>query len=165
VPSINFVTKVISIPQSELTGVSPNIYSLDANAFRLAVLAIMDDVGIIYDDPFRHNTAVILGGVTYARTIEVINGYSLTFEDGQYAVRIVGANTNFEDVTNVNQVSIRSGNSAGLIQVSTEGGGGSSLTQQQVRDALKLAPSAGSPANGSIDRLIRQTKTAAEANL
>lgn len=35
-------------------------------------------------------------------------------------------------------------------QVSTAGGG-SSLTAQEVRDALKLAPSAGSPASGSVD--------------
>jgi hypothetical protein len=38
-----------------------------------------------------------------------------------------------------------------LEQAPAGGGGGGGLTQQQVRDALKLAASAGSPAAGSID--------------
>lgn len=36
------------------------------------------------------------------------------------------------------------------------GGGGGGLTQQEVRDAMKLAPSAGEPADGSIDDLISE---------
>jgi hypothetical protein len=28
-----------------------------------------------------HNTAVTLSGVTYARTVEIINGYTIDFED------------------------------------------------------------------------------------
>jgi len=43
----------------------------------------------------------------------------------------------------------------------TAGGGGTGLTQQEVADALKLAPSAGSPASGSVnadlDTLISRT--------
>jgi len=35
-------------------------------------------------------------------------------KDGQYAVNLVGANSNVGDVVNVNQVSVRSSNSAGL---------------------------------------------------
>jgi hypothetical protein len=57
---------------------------------------------------------VSLGGLTYARVIEIINGYTITFEDGQYAVNLVGANSNVGDCVNVNQVSVRSANSAGL---------------------------------------------------
>jgi hypothetical protein len=34
------------------------------------------------------------------------------------------------------------------------GGGGGGLTAQEVRDAMKLAPTAGSPATGSIDKLL-----------
>ena len=53
--------------------------------------------------------------MTLARTVEIINGYTVTFEDGQYAVNLVGANSNVGDVVNVNQVSVRSANSAGLV--------------------------------------------------
>ena len=60
-----------------------------------------------------------VGGVILARVIQIINGYTVTFEDGQYAVNLVGANSNVGDVVNVNQVSVRSANSAGLQDLST----------------------------------------------
>jgi len=50
-----------------------------------------------------------------ARVVEIINDYTITFEDGQYAVNLVGANSNVADRVNVNQVSVRASNSAGLI--------------------------------------------------
>jgi hypothetical protein len=71
-----------------------------------------------YLDTHRHNTTVTVGGVTLARVIEIINGYTVTFEDGQYAVNLAGANSNVADVANVNQVSLRSANSAGLQDIS-----------------------------------------------
>lgn len=114
--SINWLTKVIFVPQSFLTPLGGNLYELDTNLFRLALKDIEDDEGIPFLDTHRHNTVVILGGIGYARTIEIINGYTVTFEDGQYAVNLVGSNNNIADVTNVNQVSIRPNNSAGLIQ-------------------------------------------------
>jgi len=39
----------------------------------------------------------------------------VTFEDGSYAVNLVGANSNISDITNLNSVSVRAANSAGLI--------------------------------------------------
>ena len=71
-----------------------------------------------FERTHSHNTSVTVGGVTLARVIEMINGYSITFEDGQYAVNLVGANSNVADVVNVNQVSVRSANSAGLQDLS-----------------------------------------------
>jgi len=47
--------------------------------------------------------------------VEIINGYTITFEDEQYAVTLIGANNNILDVINFNQVSVRPTNSAGLI--------------------------------------------------
>jgi len=73
------------------------------------------EAGIPYLPTHSHNTELILGGITYARAINIINGYTITFEDGQYAVNLVGANSNVGDRVNVNQVSVRSANSAGLI--------------------------------------------------
>lgn len=114
--SINHLTKVIFVPQADLTPVSTGLYELDVNDFRLWLKDLEDDeAGIALPTTHRHNTEVTLGGVTLARTVEIINGYSITFQDGQYAVRLVGANNNIADVLNVNQVSLRSNNSAGLI--------------------------------------------------
>lgn len=114
--SINHATRVITIPQADLTYISPGLYELDVNDLRLWLKDLEDDVdGMNLPDTHRHNTQVTLGGVTLARTVEIINGYTVTFEDGQYAVRLTGANNNLADVLNVNQVSLRSNNSAGLI--------------------------------------------------
>ena len=128
--SIDKLTNIISIPQSDLTNVTGTIYSLDTNAFRLelnAVLASEEFMPCI--DANRHNTEVTVAGVTYARVIEIINGYSIEFTpDAQWTVIIEGSNNNLFDVENgilqQNQVQVISTNSAGLIVAP---GGGSIL--------------------------------------
>jgi hypothetical protein len=117
--SINWDTKVITVWKSDLTLVqsSPSeIYELPLNSFRLNLKALeASEEGMIFEDTHTHNTEVNLGGLTFARVIQIINDYTVTFEDGMYAVNLVGANSNVADVINVNQVSVRSQNSAGLI--------------------------------------------------
>jgi hypothetical protein len=122
--SINWLTKVIHVPQSYLTPVGPDSYELDVNQFRLDLKNIEDGgEGMYFEDTHRHNTEVVLAGVTYARTFEVINGYQVEFEDGQYQVRLYGANHNLSDVKVLNSVSIIAQNSAGLQTVNIAGGG------------------------------------------
>jgi len=120
--SINWLTRVISIPRADLTLVQSTpteIRELNLNDFRLELKDLEDsELGMVNPDTHRHNTEVTLGGIIFARVIEIINGYTITFEDGQYAVNLVGANSNVGDVVNVNQVSVRSQNSAGLISSS-----------------------------------------------
>lgn len=116
--SVDWPTKVIFVPKADLTLVQSTpteIRSLDTNAFRLELKAIEADEGMPFLDTHQHNPPVSVGGVTLARVIEIINGYTVTFEDGQYAVNLVGSNNNIGDRVNVNQVSIRSANSAGLV--------------------------------------------------
>jgi len=129
--SIIWGTRVIYVPQSYLGGGGGGVYSLDLEVFREDILDIMDDEqGIAHPDTHIHNVEVTLGGITLARTIEFINGYTVTFEDGQYAVEAKKANSNIADVMNVNQVSLRTFNSAGLI-VHVEGSG---VTEQDKLD-------------------------------
>jgi len=123
--SINWTTKVISVPQSYLTNLGGGVYELDTDQFRLDLKNLEDsDEGMPFPTTHNHVAPISLGGITLGRVIEIINGYTITFEDLQYAVNLVGSNNNISDVSNVNQVSIRSSNSAGLIQVSGGGGGG-----------------------------------------
>jgi hypothetical protein len=112
--SVDHGTRVIFVPQADLTPIGPSLYLLDTNQFRLWLKDWEDDEGMQMQTTHRHNTEVTLGGVTLARTIEIINGYTVTFENGMYAVQLAGSNNNIADVTNVNSVSIRSNNSAGL---------------------------------------------------
>lgn len=117
--SINWVTKVIYVPKADMTLIQSSpieIRELDLDVFRLALKDLEDsEEGMAFPDTHRHNTEVSVGGITLARTIEIINGYTVTFEDGQYAVNLVGANSNVGDVVNFNLVSVRSFNSAGLV--------------------------------------------------
>lgn len=133
--SIDWSTRVIFVPKSSLTHLSGALYELDINEFRQALKDHEDNVdGMVNPDTHKHNTSVLLDGVTYARIIEIINGYTVTFEDGQYAVKLIGANSNISSVTNINQVSIRTANSAGLIEVETESGG--SCDENDIHGAL-----------------------------
>ncbi len=116
--TINWATKVISVPRTDMILIQSTpteIRQLDIDDFRLALKNLEDDTdGMTFLDTHRHNPPVSVGGAILARVIEIINGYTVTFEDGQYAVNLVGANSNIGDVVNVNQVSVRSSNSAGL---------------------------------------------------
>ena len=111
-------TKVISVEKTDMTLVQSNpvpIYNLDLDWFRLTLLDLQDDVaGRPWQKTFIHETETTFGGLTYARKIQILDPYTVTFEDGQYAVNLVGANSNVADKTNVNQVSIRPQNSAGM---------------------------------------------------
>lgn len=113
--SVDEVTKVITIPQADLLFVSAGIYQLDTDALRLELRNWESSVpGSWRSITHKHNPPVTVGGVSLARVVEVINGYTITFEDGQYRVILVGSNNNILDIANVNQVSIAPTNSAGL---------------------------------------------------
>lgn len=115
---VDWDAKIIHVPRTHmlLVQTSPvEVRELDLDAFRLELKSLeAGEYGMAYLDTHSHNPPVTVGGVTLARVVEIINGYTITFEDGQYAVNLVGANSNIADVTNVNQVSVRSANSAGL---------------------------------------------------
>ncbi len=124
--SMNWDTQVVTVPQADLTSLGGGVYELDVDAFRLALKDLEDsEVGMAFPATHRHNTEVTLSGVTYARTVEMINGYTVSFENTgtPYVVSCVGANHNLGDVTNFDGgMSLLIGNSAGLI-VKTIGSG------------------------------------------
>jgi len=135
--SVTWGTRVINVPQSYLANITGTLYELNTDTMRLDLKALEDDEeGIPFPDTHRHNTEVTVAGITYARTIEIINSYSITFQDGQYSVRLVGSNNNFFDVENgilnQNQVQVIPGNAAGLI-VSVQGSG---ITEQDKADII-----------------------------
>lgn len=119
--SLDPATKVITIPQADLTLVSGTLYELDTNQFRLDVIALLDDEAYMWmPDAFIHNTEVTVAGTTFARTIEMINGYSITFENNVYSVRLAGSNNNLFDIASgilnpSGNVTVIAQNSAGLV--------------------------------------------------
>lgn len=141
--SIDWGTKVISVQKSDMVQIQTSpfeIRELNLDTFRLALKDLEDsDEGMMFPDTHRHNTAVTLAGITLARVVEIINGYTVTFEDGQYAVNAIGANCNLADVLNLNQVSLRTFNSAGLQIVSI----GSGLTLDEHNKLMATAVESG----------------------
>lgn len=124
--SIDCSTKVISIPRADLTALGGGNYQLDVDWFRLQLKAWEETPdGMSMPSTHINYTPVTLSGVTYARILAIINGYTVTFEDvgSPYTVFCSGANHNIADVKNVNQVSLVIGNSAGMVQVNTGGSG------------------------------------------
>jgi hypothetical protein len=117
--TITWATKVINVPKADTTLVDigpPEIRSLDMDAFRLTLKDLEDDVeGMPFDDTHNHVPPITVGTITLARVVEIINGYTVTFEDGQYSVDLQGANTNLQTEVNRNQVGVFTNNSAGLI--------------------------------------------------
>lgn len=118
--SIDYTTRVISIPKADLTLVQSapvEVYELDIDAFRLELKDIEDNIGgISFVDTHFSSTAVTAKGAVVARVFEIINGYTVTFEDGAYTVNLVGASTNIAEVTNLNQVQVRGTSSTALAQ-------------------------------------------------
>lgn len=117
--SVNWLTRVITVPRADLQLIqsSPTeIRQLSVDAFRLELKALEADLnqGMPFVHAHEHTAPIGVGGVQLARVVSIVNGYTVTFEDGAYAVNIVGANSNIGDVVNVNNVSVRSANSAGL---------------------------------------------------
>lgn len=121
--SINWATKVITVPQADLAFVSGVIYEHDVDAFQRELSDIGDsEIGVAHLPTHRHNTQIVLAGVTYVRSVEIINGYTVTYESGSYRVNLVGANNNIIDVLNYNNVQVVPNNSAGLIVVTSGSG-------------------------------------------
>ena len=165
--SVNWGTRVISVPKVDLTLLSGTIFELDSDVFRLALKNLEDDEeGIPFPDTHRHNTTVTVSGVTYARTIEIINSYSIEFEDGQYTVIIVGSNNNFHDTLNgiliQNQVQVIPSNSAGYIQVET---GVSGLTPNEAADLDTAATEATDAAVQSTEAATQATTAATQSTI
>ncbi len=118
-------TKIFTVPQADLVFVQGTFYKADTNAIKYEIEQLMDNEQYIWmERAINHNTVVTIAGVPYARTLELINGYSIVFTpDAQWSVRLDGSNNNFfdieEGILNQNQVQVIPTNSAGLQDLST----------------------------------------------
>jgi len=119
--TVNRLTNVISVPQADLTPLGGSLFEQDVDAFRLILKGIeASEEGIVFGDTHFHETETTLAGILFARKVKFLSPYTITYEDLQYRVNLVGANNNITDVLNLTQVSVVPSNSAGLIK--TEGG-------------------------------------------
>ena len=120
--SVNWATKVLSIPKTDTTLVEigpPEIRQYDVyNTFwKEFKAAEAGETGIVFDDGEDHGTNRILSGIDFGHFVEIIAGYTCIFESGAYVINLFGANHNLLDVSNASNPSIRANLSAGLVQV------------------------------------------------
>ncbi len=136
--TVDYATLVWSVLQADLSFISGTLYDLDTNQLKLDMgLELASETGIWMPDSFVHNTEVTVAGTTFARTIEVVNGHSITLEDTMvaYSVRLINSNNNMFDIENsimnpTGLVTVISTNSAGLITTVS----GSGVTPGDVSD-------------------------------
>ena len=117
---VNWVTYEIYVPKADTTLLSSSPYEvrqLDTDAFRKELRDLEDNVEgrWNYLPTHDHNTEVTIGGVTFARQVIIKPPYTVTFENGNWGVILVGSNNNIFDRNNKNNVSVYPTNSAGLI--------------------------------------------------
>lgn len=115
---VDWGTKVITVYQADMTLISGSSYEFDIDQFRLDLKALEDnELGMAEPVTHRHNTEVTISGTTFARTMEIINGYTVDISPtGGWIVSCVGANHNVQDVyNNTTGPTFLPNNSAGLI--------------------------------------------------
>jgi hypothetical protein len=120
--NIDWPSGVITIAKTDsfMTWTGGAIYDLNTDLFRRALKDKEDDdIGMCFPDTHRHNTSVLLGGIEYARIIEILAPYTITFDDtgGAWVCNLIGSNNNILDRTNLTTTQVRSNNSAGLVQM------------------------------------------------
>ena len=170
---VNWESGEIYIPQSDLTYLSAGKYKLGLIGFKNKCrnLSANPLEGLSYPPIIEYKESTDTGDVIIASVVLLINGYTVTFEDGQYAVLFDGANTNVHNNTNVNQVSVRPNNSTGLQDLSTllsSAYGGEVVINIATGQAGTSTPigTLGKPSNNITDTLtIADNINAKEINL
>ena len=119
--SVNWITKLITIPLSDLVWSIGNTYELALSDFHKEVRRLEAAIseGLWAPQILDHTSPKTISGVTYAAFDEIINGYTLQFAGNPDAVILKGSNNNILDVYIFNGVSVAPNNSTGLQDLST----------------------------------------------
>ena len=114
--TVNWTTKVISVPLADLTLISGVNYELDALDFWIEVrrLEASPADGLWAEQALEYVNTQLLSGITYVAIVKLINGYTWDITSSNINVSIVGANNNLLDFYNpANGISVLANNSAG----------------------------------------------------
>lgn len=122
--TVDWVTKVITIPVSDLTLISGSNYSLDMSDVHVEVRRLESafDEGLWAPETITFYPTVILSGIAKPPTVEFINGYTIAMGGSNYNCFLTGYDTNFLDVlVPGNGISVLANNSIGKIETGTSG--------------------------------------------
>lgn len=140
--SVNWITKVVSVPTADLTLVSGTRYSLSMPNFLAEIRRLEWEFteGLWAPAILDHtNTRTDFAGANYAPFDDMLNGYTVQFTGIATRVDLLGSNNDLVDVLLPTGVSVVPSNSAGL-QIYTEGAASIQLDLliDIVTDILKL---------------------------
>ena len=108
--TVNWSTNVITVPLSDLTLVSGTNYQLTVDFWWQLIRDKNDDADATPYSGLYNN---IPPTSSTPRIVEVLSPYTVTFENGNYSVNVIGGNTNLRDVVNKNNVSVNTNNTTG----------------------------------------------------
>lgn len=144
--TIDWANKEIYVLKADTTLVDagpPEIRELNIDDFRSDMNALQAaEEGIPFDTTHVHTAPLTVAGVTLGRVVEIINGYTVKFENLQYSVNIVGGNSNIGDVKVQNQVSVNTANTAGLVETDVLDLDDAIETGYTMREVLRLLAAA-----------------------
>lgn len=114
--TVNWTTKVISVPLGDLTLISGVNYSLDAGDFWLEMrrLEASPTDGLWAEQTLEFVNSQLLSGLTYSAIVKLINGYTWDITSSNINVSLLGPNNNLLDTyIPGNGISVLANNSAG----------------------------------------------------
>lgn len=114
--SVNWLTKVVTIPLSDLMLVEGSNYVLNVDYAHDEIRRLEWEFsqGLWAEHAIEYINSYILSGLTYSPVIRMINGYTWYIDTTNINVGLVGSNSNFLDTfIPGNGVSVLANNSAG----------------------------------------------------
>ncbi|MHC4237094.1 MAG: hypothetical protein ACYSSM_02390, partial [Planctomycetota bacterium] len=132
--AVNWTTKVVTIPLTDLTFVSGTNYTLDAADvwIELRRLEASPTDGLWADQIAEFVNTQVLSGLSYSAILKMINGYTWNTDTSNKTISLLGINNNLLDTfIPGNGISVLANNSGGKITVD---GGASAITQQDKDD-------------------------------
>lgn len=130
--SVNWTTKVVTVPLADLTLISGSNYSLDTGDFWIEMRRLEASAGdgLWAEQVVEFVNTQVLSGITYSPIVKIINGYTWDTDTTNKNISLIGYNSNLLDVfVPGSGISVLANNSAGLQLVST--GSGLSAAQDQ----------------------------------
>lgn len=110
--SVDWPNKFITIPKSELTLIDGTRYKITVDYWwQLLREMNASEEGIVFDTMYNSTAATS----STPQIVDLINGYTASFEDGAYSVEFVNGNTNWREVEVKNQVGVGTNNTTGFI--------------------------------------------------
>jgi hypothetical protein len=150
--SVDWATKIITVPLADLTLISGSNYSLNAGDFWIEMrrLEASPGDGLWAEQAVEYVNTQVLSGITYSAIVKLINSYTWNTDTTNKNIFLIGFNSNLLDVFIPGSgISVLANNSGGKI----DAGGGAGASAQEVWDYVFAT------GNAAEDELTKARKT------